>query len=185
MSFSIIFNNKNYNFNISTSNWESNNAPSMIQSTSTEIIKDETIEKKLDLLTLPNEIKNFYKEIGTTMQEIYICEWTFFSIENIIKMCDNHKKNNINTIDIAFKYKGMGHVKVAFYDPRYKSIFYRNDGGSNGYEREHNYINLKNFNNSTNSTNLTNLNENIKYELNFERFLQEINGIIGENIQIF
>ena len=63
MSFSIIFNNKNYNFNISTSNWESNNAPSMIQSTSTEIIKDETIEKKLDLLTLPNEIKNFYKEI--------------------------------------------------------------------------------------------------------------------------
>ena len=43
MSFSIIFNNKNYNYNISTSNWESNNAPSMIQSTSTEIIKDETM----------------------------------------------------------------------------------------------------------------------------------------------
>ena len=169
MTFNLTYNNNDYYYKLSTCQWSSNDMPAMIQSTTGEIIKDIEIENKLNLIYLPNEIKNFYKKIGTTMQEIYIKEWTFFSIENIIKMVENYKKNNIETIDFAYKYLGMGHVKVAFYDTRYKTIFYRNDGGSNGYDRNNNYINLKNFNNSNNSSNVN------KYiGITFDTFLEEI-----------
>ena len=177
MTFNLTYNNNHYYFNISMPEWTSNNMPSMIQSTSGEIIKDRSIEKKLNLINFPNEIKDFYKEIGTTLQEIYIKEWTFFSIQNIIKMIQNYKKDNFETIDFAFKYLGMGHVKVAFYDTRYETIFYRNDGGSNQYVRENNYINLKNFNN-INSLN--------KYTgITFDTFLEEIVGKKLETAMIF
>ena len=177
MTFNLTYNNNHYYFNISMPEWTSNNMPAMIQSTSGEIIKDKSIEKKLNLINLPNEIKDFYKEIGTTLQEIYIKEWTFFSIQNIIKMIENYKKDNIETIDFAYKYLGMGHVKVAFYDTRYQTIFYRNDGGSNGYDRNDNYNNLVNFNN-TNSLN--------KYTgITFDTFLFEIVGKKLETAIIF
>lgn len=172
MSFSITFNNQKYNFRISQPEWLSNNIPTMCQSTSCEIIKDKNINEKLETIDLPNEIKSFYKEIGSSIQEIYINEWTLFSIENIIKMTDYYKKNNINTIDIAFKYLGMGNVKVAFYDTNLKTILYRNDGGSNGYDRQNNFNKLKNFNN------LSNYDKSNR--INFDTFLSEI---IEKNIE--
>ena len=177
MTFNIIYNNDNYYFNISTPEWSSNNMPAMIQSTSGEIIKDRSIEKKLNLINLPDEIKKFYTEIGSTLQEIYIREWTFLSLQNIIKMVETYKKDNIESIDFAYKYLGMGHVKVAFYDPKNKSIFYRNDGGSNGYDREDNFKKLKNFNNSTN------INKDIG--INFDTFLEEINEKKFESAMLF
>ena len=177
MSFDLTYNDNNYTYKISTPEWSSNNMPAMLQSISGEIIKDKSIEKKLNSINLPNEIKDFYKEIGTTLQEIYINEWTFFSIQNIIKMVEDYKKDNIETIDFAYKYLGMGHVKVAFYDTRYQTIFYRNDGGSNGYDRQDNFEKLKNFNN-TNSLN--------KYNgITFDTFLFEIVGKKLETAIIF
>ena len=46
MTFNLIYNNNNYIYNISAPEWTSNNMPAMIQSTSGEIIKDRSIEKK-------------------------------------------------------------------------------------------------------------------------------------------
>ena len=47
MTFNLTYNNNHYYFNISMPEWTSNNMPSMIQSTSGEIIKDKSIEKKI------------------------------------------------------------------------------------------------------------------------------------------
>lgn len=146
MTFNITFNNCNYNYQLSKPMWESNNMPCMIQSSSDKIIKDEFINKKLENIKLSDEIIKFYKLIGTINQEIYINDWTFFSIQNILKMNENYKKDNIHTIDFAYKYLGMGHVEVAFYNPKLESIYYRQDGGSNGYDRQINYNNLKKIN---------------------------------------
>ena len=177
MIYNLEYNNTYYHYQISKPQWESNSEPAMMQSISGEIIQDKLIEKKLHLLNLSYEIKNFYKKIGTSSQEIYIKEWTFLSIENITKMIENYKKDNIITIDFAYKYMGMGYVKVAFYDNRYNSILYRNDGGSNGYDRAENYENLKNFNNSQD------LNKDIG--INFNTFLFEIVGKKFETAIIF
>lgn len=177
MTFNLVYNDNNYYYNVSTPEWSSNNMPAMIQSTSGEIIIDRSIEKKLNSINLPDEIKKFYIEIGTTLQEIYLREWTFLSLQNIIKMVENYKKDDIESIDFAYKYLGMGHVKVAFYDPKNKSIFYRNDGGSNGYDRNDNYKNLVNFNNSSDLN---------KYSgITFDTFLFEIVGKKLETATIF
>ena len=166
MTHKLIFNNNDFYYKLSTCEWKSNNMPGMLQSTSGEIIKDDLIENKLNQIELLEEIKNFYREIGTTSQEIYINEWILLSIENIIKMSENYKKDNINTIDFAYKYLGLGHVKVAFYDKKFNRILYRHDGGSNGYDREDNFEKLKIYNSNTN--------DNIYYGLTFDTFLKEI-----------
>ena len=168
MLFTLTYNNNDYSYNLSNPEWCSNNMPCMFQSKSCEIIKDKNIENNLNLINLPNEIKDFYKEIGTTLQEIYIDVWSFLSLQNIIKMLQNYKKDNIETIDFAYKYLGMGSVKVAFYDIRYEKIFYRNDGGSNEHVRQDNYKNLLNFNNSTD------LKMYKKKGIDFNSFLLEI-----------
>lgn len=166
MTFCITYKNNNYEFNISQVEWNSNTSPAMIQTSDNKIIKDDHIENKLHQIELSDEIKNFYREIGTTSQEIYINEWTLLSIENIIKMSENYKKDNINTIDFAYKYMGLGHVKVAFFDNKFNCILYRHDGGSNGYDRNDNFEKLKIYNSNTN--------DNIYYGLTFDTFLQEI-----------
>ena len=38
-------------------------------------------------------------------------------------------------IDIAWRYRGMGHVIVLAYIPKTNNFFFRNDGGSNDYDR--------------------------------------------------
>ena len=166
MTHKLIFNNNDFYYKLSACEWKSNNMPGMLQSTSGEIIKDDLIENKLNQIELLEEIKNFYREIGTTSQEIYINEWILLSIKNIIKISENYKKDNIHTIDFAYKYLGLGHVKVAFYDKKFNRILYRHDGGSNGYDREDNFEKLKIYNSNTN--------DNIYYGFTFDTFLQEI-----------
>ena len=38
-------------------------------------------------------------------------------------------------VDIAFRYAGMGHVRVLAYDPVSGHVFEQVDGGANGYDR--------------------------------------------------
>ena len=166
MAHKLTINNNDFYYKLSRCEWKSNDMPGMLQSTSGVIIKDDLIENKLNQIELLEEIKNFYREIGTTSQEIYINEWILLSIENIIKMSENYNKDNIHTIDFAYKYLGLGHVKVAFYDNKFNRILYRHDGGANGQDREDNFKKLKIYNSNTN--------DNIYYGLTFDTFLQEI-----------
>ena len=98
MAHKLTINNNDFYYKLSRCEWKSNDMPGMLQSTSGVIIKDDLIENKLNQIELLEEIKNFYREIGTTSQEIYINEWILLSIENIIKMSENYKKDNIHTL---------------------------------------------------------------------------------------
>uniref|UniRef100_A0A6C0AXI4 Uncharacterized protein n=1 Tax=viral metagenome TaxID=1070528 RepID=A0A6C0AXI4_9ZZZZ len=167
----------NINFDISYPNYESNMQPFMRRTENTDIVIDTyELEKKLLLLdnALSEEIKNFYRKIKSSTQEIYIKNWQLFSIDNILKLKEMYIKDNINITDIGLKYEGMGHCKVAFIDPKSNMIYYRHDGGSNGYDREHNYNKLKNNYLSINNSGIT-----------FYTFLQQINQDIIESDCVF
>jgi len=58
---------------------------------------------------------------------------------------ENTKNDEIYTVDLAFKYRGMGHILIMFYNRKTGQFLYRYDGGSNGYDREYNYNRLKNY----------------------------------------
>ena len=164
-------------YNISVPNHESNMAPCMIARTDeTIVINIEELEEKFTLIdtSLSFEIKRFYRSIKSSSQEIYIKEWTLFSIDNIYNMLLNHRENNIHITDIGLKYCGMGHCKVAFYDPQTNMIYYRHDGGSNRWDREEKYNALKNYKSDSNNSGLT-----------FDIFLKQINKELNENECLF
>tara|TARA_Y100000816_G_scaffold75114_1_gene50778 strand:+ start:1712 stop:2254 length:543 start_codon:yes stop_codon:yes gene_type:complete len=169
MAFNIFIDNIKYDLKLSKPGWCSLLMPSALQSTHDEIIEDEFIDKKLNKLNLSNNIKLLFKAIRSTNQEIYINEWTILSIETILKLNEKYKKDNITSIDFAFKYQGLNNIKVAFYYPKLKCILYRNDGGSNLNDRKNKYNNLKILNNISINNN------EIEYSgINFKMFLDEI-----------
>ena len=49
------------------------------------------------------------------------------------------RQGQTRTVDLGFRYMGMGHVQVLSYDPVAKGVFTNLDGGSNGYDRELNH----------------------------------------------
>ena len=62
------------------------------------------------------------------------------SLNDIYKQYTELKKENQDRIiSFAFAYLGMGHIIMISYDPETKKIYYRRDGGSNGWDREFNY----------------------------------------------
>lgn len=164
-------------YNISVPNHKSNITPCMIALTSSTIVENiEELEEKLNLLNnaLSNDIKTFYRNIKSSTQEIYIKEWSLFSIDDILKVFKNRKRDNINIIDFALKYCGMGHCKVAFYDPQTNMIYYRHDGGSNELDREERYEALKQYKSDPNNFGLT-----------FDIFLKQINENLDETNCLF
>jgi hypothetical protein len=91
-------------------------------------------------LSLNRNIKFIYKLLNDTKLEIYLGEWTFFSIDKAIEIYDGYCKNGqIKVFDIGYKYMGMGHILVVSCDLDTNLLFFRPDGGSNGYDREDNF----------------------------------------------
>jgi len=137
--------------------------PFMANSITDEFTIDPCCNELLEKLSISKEIKQFYKQFSSSNQEIVINYWTFFNIEKMIEMTNKYHSDNIKTIDLAFEYKGMGWVNVAFYYPENNKILFRMDGGSSGWDRQDNYKLLKNFD----------LNE-FKNGITFEEFLIKI-----------
>ena len=93
--------------------------------------------------SLNRNIILIYKILGDPTKEIYIGEWTILSLDKALSIyqefCNNGQKN---VFDIGYRYLGMGHIEVISCDLKTHLLFYRRDGGSNGYDREANYQNL-------------------------------------------
>ena len=131
-----------------------------------EVQIDNSINEKMEKLNkLPVELKQLYEHIGSSTQEIYIKNWTLFSLDAIIDRINIIKQDNINVMDIGMRYCGMGHCKMAFYDDVTKYIYYRADGGSSDWDRLANYENLKKYKSDPNKVGLT-----------VGEFIKEING---------
>lgn len=117
--------------------------------------KDFTINfKTIDGIpsSLNRNIILIYNILGDPNKEIYIGEWTILSVDKAIKrykaLCNAGQKKVFN---IAYRYMGLGHVEVISCDLETHLLFYHQDGGSNGLEREENFKNLvkngsKNYN---------------------------------------
>lgn len=93
------------------------------------------VNKILNEVPIKDSLKLMYQIIGNPDVEMYFNQWTLLSL-NKVKQQYNIKvaKSQHRAIDFAIAYAGMGHVVVCSYDPESSKIYYRHDGGSNGYE---------------------------------------------------
>lgn len=95
-----------------------------------------TTEILENLPSMPTPLKTLYKIVGNPDIEYYFGEWTLVSLSNLQKRLDLIlREGNLNVVDFAIKYAGMGHIVVCSYDPDDGKIFFRRDGGSNEHER--------------------------------------------------
>lgn len=93
--------------------------------------------------TLNRNIILIYKILGDPTKEIYIGEWTILSLDKALKNYKEYSKNGQNNVfDIGYRYLSMGHIEVISCDLKSHLLFYRHDGGSNGYDRQINYNNI-------------------------------------------
>jgi len=100
-------------------------------------------------LNLEKAITDFYLINEAYNREMYIENWTFFSITKILELHTHYTSHNINNIvDLGFIYHGMGHIKVVYYNKISKKIHFRMDGGSNDYDRIANFNELKKISNN-------------------------------------
>ena len=89
---------------------------------------------------LPPKIKKIYQIIGETNVEHYTENWILITLDKIKLIHDKYiAKGQHRANDFALIYTGMGHVAVCSYDPETDKIYYRMDGGSNGYDRDDYY----------------------------------------------
>ena len=125
------------------------------------------------LLNVPKDIEDFLINNNAYRCEIYINNYTFLSIKKILELYDFYKKDNItNIVDLAYIYMGMGWIKVIYYNSKFNKLFFREDGGSNNYDRKDNYDNIKK---KSKIKNIEDIND-ISY--NFEEILNIINSNI-------
>jgi hypothetical protein len=96
---------------------------------------------------LNRNIKLFYEIIGDPKIEVYIGEWIMMSLNEVLEkykqLCSEGQKL---VFDIGYRYMGMGHIEVLSCNLHNHLLFYRMDGGSNGWDRELNYKKVINFN---------------------------------------
>ena len=134
------------NARLSEDNHKSTSEPFFIGSKSQDFeIGHNTIPELPD--NLNRNFKTFYEIVGNPKKEVYINEWTIMSLDESLKrykeLCNNSQKN---VFDIGYRYLGMGHIEMLSCNLYNHLLFYRNDGGSSGIEREYNYKKLLEFN---------------------------------------
>lgn len=99
-------------------------------------LKSEYVEF-MNEYNFPLKLKLLYLILGNESKELHYNGFVFMDIKTIKDRVDNYK----NLFDIGFIYRGMGHI-MALSMTKTKSdnqLFLRLDGGSNGFDREHNY----------------------------------------------
>ena len=108
-----------------------------------------TIETNQILETLtfiPIQLKNMYKIISNPNIEYYFGEWILMSLKKLKDRVDLMlQEGNLSVIDFGMRYCGMGHCVICSYDSTDGKIFFRRDGGSNGYERVDNWNFIKSY----------------------------------------
>lgn len=109
------------------------------------------IEMKFNLELQQNHIFNNFNLYLSMIQLIFkrqnFSKIGHFSFYNQYYFNDlNNQYNYDSFYDIANVTIGMGHVIFLSLDKKYKKYFFRFDGGSNGFEVEHNYSQYKKLN---------------------------------------
>ena len=116
-------------------------------------MKGETDDFKAGHITIPEipealnrHFKLLYEIVGDPEIEIYVNDWTIMSLNEALAKYEHYKNDGQeNIFDIAYIYCGMGHIDVLSCNMHNHLLFMRRDGGSNGWDREYNYLQAKNF----------------------------------------
>lgn len=126
----------------------------------------DTINRFIDLCK-SKSIQDFYINNNGIDREIYIKHWTLLSLEKILGLDSTYKESGIeNVVDLGYMYHGMGWVIVVFYYIKTGKLYFRMDGGSNGYDRKENFDNLKDLDNS--------IHDKIDRGIDFNEFINRI-----------
>ena len=137
------------NATYSDNNYDSTQQPFMLKSLGNPVNTNSdmvNINNKIVQLNITGKLKKLYQIIGNPTIECYINNWTIMSLNNIIKQYHIYKeKKQLRAIDFAFIYAGMGHMVICSYDPKTKKIYYKRDGGSNGYDRQLSFVEACNY----------------------------------------
>ena len=89
---------------------------------------------------LPKKLEILFQLICNPHVEYYFNNWTLMSLDTLGKHFDAKEADGQKrVIDFAHHYLGMGHCIICSVDVEDKKIFFRHDGGSNGYERQERY----------------------------------------------
>ena len=166
-SYNISYSNEYYDSTMApffrqAPNNDINNSISIIENNNIDIINN------FKMLDLDKSIIDFFIDHEASNKEIYINQITFFSIKKILDLYEYYKNDNLNNIiDIGFIYLGMGWIKVIYYNSKFNKLFFRMDGGSNGYDRLENYNKMKNLSKIDNIDLINELSYNFEEILNF------------------
>lgn len=113
-----------------------------------------------DIPKLPDGVNRnllyLYQLIGNPDVEVMLldrdgCEWTILSLNKALDLYESYKAvGQTRVFDIAYRYLGLGHIEMVSCDTETHNLFYRRDGGSNGWDRDLNYKETIEFTGSDN-----------------------------------
>lgn len=88
----------------------------------------------------PTLLAQAYQLLNDSKTEFTLHGWTFMSVHNIETRLQQYAQNGqLRLCDVAIRYEGMGHCRVLCVDTATGRWMQRMDGGSNGYEQNHNW----------------------------------------------
>ena len=124
------------------------------------------VKDKIDILkekyNIPIGIYNlFLKNTNLNTSICFESDYRSIDIERIFELKDNYK----HFIDLFYRYIGMGHMELISMCVHTQKFFIRRGGGSNGFEKEDNYLKYKDFklNENTESFTSEEILDRIKY----------------------
>ena len=95
---------------------------------------------KMGLSSVPELLKSIYVVIGDPDKEFSIKNYGFLSFNSFKNRINIYRKAGQNKIaDLAVSYLGMGYVYVLTMNLENGRVFFRRDGGSNGWDRDDNW----------------------------------------------
>lgn len=101
--------------------------------------KNPNCEILTNLYKLPKFWTNLYSYLPDDF-EICINLVTLFSMKQLMEFSELYSnQDQCDFIDLGLKSRGMGHCNVLSWNKNLEKAFWREDGGSNDYDRMHNY----------------------------------------------
>mgnify|MGYP001411452446 CR=1 FL=1 len=92
--------------------------------------------KMLSTFDCPCWLRCVYLQVGDPDLSFSLHRWNFMSLTSVRDQLFAYQSSNqFQAMDIAYTLLGLGHVLVASVDPTDGSVYYRHDGGSNGWDR--------------------------------------------------
>ena len=99
---------------------------------------------------IPDILNELYITLGYN-KNLHIDNWVIMSLEEVKDYNNELANMNIHDVyDFAYSYLGLGWVMIAAIDLKTQQVFIRRDGGSNGYNCEHNMNKMKKYRENAN-----------------------------------